>query len=148
MRDSWLRMHRTRNPIPPTFDSWPIQLGLNGDPWRVIVACRMLNRTTGDQVRPVLRMLLERWPTALDLAFSPVHEVEDIVRPLGLYRARSQDMVYASYAFLFDEWSHPTQLPGVGRYCYDALRIFCLGDETVEPEDKVLRSFLEAIRCA
>ncbi|OCF42893.1 hypothetical protein I317_03244 [Kwoniella heveanensis CBS 569] len=45
-----------------------IQERLRYDPWKMLVATSLLNKTTGRAARPVLEILLQRWPSARELA--------------------------------------------------------------------------------
>lgn len=40
------RLHRERNRIPPRFDLLPVQVGLAGDPWRVLIATQIDTAST------------------------------------------------------------------------------------------------------
>lgn len=71
---------------PPPSPYSLIQESIYEDPWRVLVACMLLNRTSGRQVRTVVWTLLEAFPTPWVLAQAPVARVEGIVRVLGIYK--------------------------------------------------------------
>jgi len=39
------------------------------DPWKVLIAVTLLNKTAGKLAIPVFWRIMKRWPTALDLAY-------------------------------------------------------------------------------
>lgn len=141
-----LQLHRTRCRRIATFDQRPLQLGLGGDPWKVILACQLLNRTRGTQARPALAELLRRWPSPRKLARAAVEDVEETIRGLGLQRRRAARLIDLARAWVHKTWTHPGELPGVGQYTLDALRIFCLDDLEVDPQDRVLAAYLATCR--
>lgn len=65
------------------------QEDLRSDPFWMLVACILINRTHWRQVRPVLERLRERCQDAKGLLRAPLEEILEIVRPLGLYNRRT-----------------------------------------------------------
>src|SRR5437588_12316627 len=60
------------------------------DPFKTLVAEMMLQRTRSDQVTPVYRKFLCRYPTVSELANAATDEVREILHPLGLaFRANT-----------------------------------------------------------
>ena len=72
------------------------------------------------------------------------HQVEMLIRPLGLHRRRARTLIDFSVAFLKGAWRRPEELPGIGQYGADAFAIFCEGRwrETV-PHDHALLWYTE-----
>lgn len=58
--------------------------------WAVLIACALLNKTHGRQVRPMVEELLTRWPTPAAMRAADEGELIEILRPLGLYRRRAR----------------------------------------------------------
>ncbi|CAK5280576.1 unnamed protein product [Mycena citricolor] len=142
------------------------------NPWKLLVAVTLLNKTAGKLAIPVFDKILSRWPTPWLLSQAPEDELVDLLRPLGTYNVRTKRLVDLSRAYLKDPPSihdertsrahsphvsprkrrkyQPTaisHLPGTGAYALDSYRIFCLGmflDEWKEvyPLDKELIKFL------
>ncbi|EFJ45791.1 hypothetical protein VOLCADRAFT_35340, partial [Volvox carteri f. nagariensis] len=128
--------------IPPASPWGLIEEVLYDNPWRLLVACILLNKTTGRQVRQVLGPLWRSYPTPEAMAAADPRVVEDILRPLGLQVRRAERLVRFSEEFLSRQWTCPTQLYGVGRYAADAYLIFCKGRwREVQPADKDLRRY-------
>src|SRR5689334_5676449 len=95
-----------------------IQEELRGQPWRLLVACVMLNLTNIKQVRPIIAGFFERWPTPEAAGNADARDIAEHIRTLGLYNRRAQSIVKLSRAF-GGRWSNVDDLPGVGKYAAD-----------------------------
>jgi methyl-CpG-binding domain protein 4 len=115
-----------------------------GDPWRVIVASVLLNRTSHLAVRPILMELFEKWPSPSALGRADVEDLAALLRPLGLHRRRARILRAASWSWEHVPWTDARDLPGVGPYVADAVGIFCFGHREMESSDHVLRRYLDA----
>ncbi|GLI71770.1 hypothetical protein VaNZ11_017094 [Volvox africanus] len=89
--------------IPPASPWGLIEEVLYDNPWRLLVACILLNRTTGRQVRQVIGPLWRAYPTAEAMAIADPRVVQDIVRPLGLHAVRAARLVRFSQEFISKE---------------------------------------------
>jgi A/G-specific adenine glycosylase len=56
------------------------------DPFRILVAEVLLQRSRGKTVAKVYERLFKRWPTPLALSRARASSIEDVIRPLGLTR--------------------------------------------------------------
>lgn len=114
------------------------------NPWRMLVCCILLNRTSRAQVDGVRDLLFLQWPTPEDMAFANENELTQVLRPLGLYNKRSSVLKKMSLEWLegFDDVS---ELTGVGAYAVASWKIFQEGDTSVETDDKELLSYLDSI---
>ncbi len=59
------------------------------DPFRILVAEVLLQRSRGSTVTRVYRELFRRWPDAASLGRARVRTIENVIRPLGLVRRAS-----------------------------------------------------------
>ena len=91
------------------------------DPWKVLIAVRLLNVTTGKAAIPVFCKIISRWPTPQDLVRgglchrvyliyqtdikvpAPQDELVELLRPLGLYNKRARWLKDVSERFLEDQ---------------------------------------------
>ena len=97
-------------------------LQYEGEPWRLLVMGRLSAQCTDARVNIVCRDLFARVPTPKDMAEAPIEEIEDIVRPCGLYRTKARNIKDAC-ALLVDRYDGvlPDDMdtlltfPGVGR---------------------------------
>lgn len=124
-------------------------------PWRVIVSCALLNRTTGQQAHRAAGELFQCWPDPTHWGFDFFSEFrrEDgwadaqeeylrrILTPLGFVNRRTDllhDMTVDYLAGI-----HPADCRGVGQYARDALALFCENRLDVTPDDGHLIPYVE-----
>ena len=143
---------RTRLPVgwhPPRSPYSLIEEWLWNQPWRMLIACILLNKTTAKQLlnNQVLQRVIDRWPSPGEMARADVDELQALIQPLGLHRNRSRSLVRFSTEYLANDWDYPIALHGIGKYADDAYRIFCLGEwQTCKPADKQLKKYVCWIR--
>lgn len=97
-------------------------LEYGGDGWRLLVMARLSAQCTDARVNLVSRELFGRFPTAQDMADADLCEIEELVKPCGLYRMKAANIKDAS-RMLIDEMGGELprdmdgllRLPGVGR---------------------------------
>ncbi len=116
---------------------------VDGDPWRLLVACILQNKTPGPRAEAAFFALLREYPSAEALAAADVASLEARLRPLGLWRRRARTLVALSRRFVEGGWTDPRELPGVGRYAHDSYDIFVNGHLDLEPTDRFLQRYLE-----
>jgi A/G-specific adenine glycosylase len=94
------------------------------DPFHVLVAEVLLQRSRGKTVAKVFEQLVARWPDAEALSHARVDSIRSVIRPLGLVRRAATLKELA--AAIVELGSVPTtvdglmELPGVGRYAASA----------------------------
>ncbi|CEL53206.1 Methyl-CpG-binding domain protein 4 OS=Mus musculus GN=Mbd4 PE=1 SV=1 [Rhizoctonia solani AG-1 IB] len=123
------------------------------DPWKVIVATTLLNKTNGKVAVPVFWELIERWPTPVALSQAAAPILTDLLRPLGTQSMRTSRLIRLSNTYVMHppnllaqpvstsgtmQFSPPTakeyraiqqktsiaHLPFTGPYAIDSFRIF------------------------
>ena len=97
-------------------------LEYHGDPWKLLVAARLSAQCTDERVNIVCGPLFRRFPDAKAMAEGEISEIEDIVRPCGLFRTKARSIKEASAMVLEkyngrvpDNMEDLLSLPGVGR---------------------------------
>ena len=92
------------------------------DPWRLLVAARLSAQCTDERVNIVCVPLFERFPTAESVTKGTIAEIEEIVRPCGLFRTKAKSifdmsrMICEEYnGRVPDTMEDLLRLPGVGR---------------------------------
>lgn len=68
-------------------------LEYGGEPWRLLVMARLSAQCTDARVNIVCRELFGKYPTVEELAYADITDVEDLVKPCGLYRMKAADIV-------------------------------------------------------
>ena len=111
-------------------------LEYGGDPWRLLVMGRLSAQCTDARVNIVCRELFSRFPDCNSMADGELSEIEDIVRPCGLYHTKAQSIKEASImlrdefgGILPDNMDDLLRFPGVGRKIANLL----LGDIYKKP---------------
>ena len=93
-----------------------------GVAWRLLVMARLSAQCTDARVNIVCRELFKKYPTLDSLASAPLADIEDIVRPCGLFRTKA-DSIKRACIMLRDDFAGVVpdnmedllSLPGVGR---------------------------------
>lgn len=101
------------------------------DPWRVLVAEVLLQRSRGKTVAKVYQELFRRWPDAAALSRAREHSIATVIRPLGLVR-RAGGLKALAREVLRQGRVPSTldgllALPGVGRYAANATLVVAFG---------------------
>lgn len=125
---------------PPASPYGLLEEQLYEDPWRVLVACLLLNKTSATMVRRVIWRLFRHFPGAAAVAEADVAAIGAIVDCLGLQGTRAATLRKFSRDYLSKEWLNPQELHGVGKYGADAYFMFCRHDtwRLLQPTDKDL----------
>ena len=104
-------------------------LEYGGEPWKLLVMGRLSAQCTDARVNIVCRDLFDRFPTPKALADAPLSEIENIVRPCGLYHTKAQNLKDACRMLVEDYGGTlPSDMetlllfPGVGRKIANLLR--------------------------
>jgi methyl-CpG-binding domain protein 4 len=132
---------------PPRSPHNLIQEGLWPDAWRILIACLMLNLTTRKQVDGVIYDFFRRWPSPDALVTAEVTEIETLIKPLGMWKKRSQTLIRFSREYMAGGWKTAADLHGCGKYADDCWRIFCVGDwRSVSPNDHALNRYHDFLK--
>ncbi|KAK4966533.1 hypothetical protein LTR28_003241 [Elasticomyces elasticus] len=70
-----------------------IQEELASDPFRLLIAVTLLNKTTGRAAVPVFRELMETYPTPSDLAGAEHEDVSQMIYHLGFQNQRAEKLI-------------------------------------------------------
>ncbi|MBR3424411.1 MAG: endonuclease III [Clostridia bacterium] len=97
-------------------------LEYGGDPWRLLVAARLSAQCTDERVNIVCRPLFERFPDPVSAMGCDIAELEEIIKPCGLFRMKAKNIRDAS-RMIVDDFGGKVpdtmegllSLPGVGR---------------------------------
>lgn len=121
-------------------------LRYGGDPWRLLVMGRLSAQCTDARVNEVSVGLFARYPTAAAMAEADPAELEDLVRPCGLFRTKARDLIAASRmlceeygGILPGDMESLLRLPGVGRKIANLLLGDIFGDGGVVADTHCIR---------
>lgn len=111
-------------------------LNYGGDPWKLAVMARLSAQCTDARVNIVCDELFKKYPTAQAMANADIWELEEAVKPCGLYRVKASNIKEMS-AIIASRYSGEVpsdmdellSLPGVGRKIANLIRgdLFGLG---------------------
>ena len=97
-------------------------LEYEGDPWRLLVMARLSAQCTDARVNIVCRDLFEKFPDCAAMAAGDLAQIEEIVKPCGLFRGKAKSIKEASEKInsehggkIPDTMEELLSLPGVGR---------------------------------
>ena len=96
-------------------------LHYGGDPWKLLVMGRLSAQCTDARVNIVCEELFRKYPNAEAMANGDITDIENIVKPCGLYRMKADNIREASRMLLTDfggelpdNMEDLLKLPGVG----------------------------------
>lgn len=125
--------------IPPRSPFCLIQEDLWPNKWKMLVSCVLLNRTTRKQVEKILPQLFSMCPTPKDMAHCDPDLLASVISPLGLKNRRAVTLINLSKSFLMSNWTHASELPGIGEYGSAVWDIFVLNKMPLQaPNDHAL----------
>ncbi len=121
-------------------------LKYGGDPWKLLVMGRLSAQCTDARVNEVSVELFKKYPTPEAMAESDVSELEELVRPCGLYRMKAANIRDASKMLveefggvLPDNMDELLKFPGVGRKIANLLIGDVFGGEAVVCDTHCIR---------
>ena len=104
-------------------------LEFNGDPFRLAVMARLSAQCTDARVNIVSHDLFKKYPNAHDMAEADITELENLIKPCGLYRTKAKSLKEMSVSL---EEKHGGKIPsdmesllalsGVGRKIANLIR--------------------------
>ncbi|MDO4665611.1 MAG: endonuclease III [Actinomycetaceae bacterium] len=107
-------------------------------PFELLVATVLSAQTTDARVNTVTPQLFNKFPTPAKMAVADVSELEDIVRPLGLFRRRAAALQKLAELLVENFGGQVpktikalTSLPGVGRKTANVVRGNCFGESAI-----------------
>ena len=105
-----------------TYPDAECSLVYDGDPWRLLVASRLSAQCTDERVNIVCVPLFRRFPDARSVLEGTVSEIEEMIRPCGLFRTKAKSIFDMSRMIcedfngrVPDNMDDLLKLPGVGR---------------------------------
>lgn len=121
-------------------------LEYGGDPWKLLVMGRLSAQCTDARVNEVSRDLFSRFPNAEKMAEGDIEEIEDLVKPCGLYRMKAKNIKDASRMLMDDfggelpsDMDSLLKFPGVGRKIANLLIGDIFGGEAIVCDTHCIR---------
>lgn len=99
------------------------------DSWKLLIMARLSAQCTDERVNIVCRELFERYKTVEEVAECDIVELENIIRPCGLFRTKAASIKESCRLLVRDyggivpeDMDELLKLPGVGRKIANLLR--------------------------
>lgn len=115
-------------------------------PWETVLFTALTARSRDDQVEPVFRRLMARYPTPAALAKASVTDVAHVIRTIGLYRSKARNAVAMARAvtgrhggIVPREFDALVALPGVGRKTASCVMVYAFGVPAIAVDTHVHR---------
>jgi A/G-specific adenine glycosylase len=115
------------------------------EPYAILVAELLLQKTAAATVAPIFQELLDRYPTLADLAAAPAGEITSLLQPLGLF-SRTEKLLEAVQVLLENyngeipsTEAELLQLPGVGKYIARSVCAHAFGQPAAVLDVNVVR---------
>jgi methyl-CpG-binding domain protein 4 len=119
-----------------------IQEDLLDNPWKMTVACILLNQTTNQQVRKILYPLFDFLKSPANTAELSPSQIYPFVKSTGFGNLKSERIIKMSQKWI-SGFERVQELPGVGKYATESWQIFVEGRKDFVPSDKKLKMYLE-----
>lgn len=118
----------------------------NSDPWRLLVAARLSAQCTDERVNIVCVPLFEKFPDVYAFAEAETAEIEEIIRPCGLYHTKAQSISDSAKIVIQkhggkvpDTMEELLELPGVGRKIANLVLGDCFGKPGIVADTHCIR---------
>ena len=117
-----------------------------GDPFRLLVMARLSAQCTDKRVNEVSKTLFEKYPDVYAMAEAERSELEEIIRPCGLFRtkaesilAMSRDIIDKHEGKVPGTYEGLIALPGVGMKIANLMLGDVFGESRVVPDTHCIR---------
>lgn len=141
-------LHLERRHHATRYDADILQVGMYGDPWRVVLASLLLQQTTRRQAQKGLANLLDTFPDPERLGKAHIDDVAQCVHPCGLQRRRAPAIIDFSQELVAGEIDLEACI-GIGRYVCECVAVFCFDDDKfLYCGDWVLEKYAAIMRIA
>ena len=114
--------------------------------FQLLIAVVLSAQTTDEKVNKVTNILFKKYPNAKSLAIAEKSDVEQIIKPIGLYRNKAKNIIEIS-KILVDKYNGKVlnnremlqSLPGVGRKTCNVVLNNCFDEPTFAVDTHVSR---------
>ena len=127
---------RTDEVLAELYPTAECALEWGGEPWKLLIMARLSAQCTDKKVNDVSKKLFALYPTPEAVASAAVEDIEEIIRPCGLYRMKAKNICECMRILtekyggeLVSDMDTLLSFPGVGRKIANLLRgdIFGIG---------------------
>jgi len=108
------------------FEAQPIESGMLGCPWRILICSVVRFNAVQDTARSSIANILDRWPCPERLAKAKGDKVYEFTMPLNMGFRRARRIIKLSRAWLGDEWDTVLDLPAISKLALTSLERYYL----------------------
>ena len=119
---------------------------VHDNPFQLLIAVVLSAQTTDKSVNKVTPILFSRYPDAASLASANQEELEEILKPIGMYRTKAKNIIALSRMLVEEhegrvpgDYGQLTQLPGVGRKTANVVLAVGFGEPRIAVDTHVFR---------
>nr|MDO8111283.1 endonuclease III [Candidatus Sigynarchaeota archaeon] len=126
----------------------PVELAseVDSDPFKTLIRTILSARSKDEQTIKVSNALFEHYDTAEKLAAAPPERVEEIIKPIGFYRAKTRSIMGAA-KMVIDQYGGKVpssykellELPGVGPKVANCVLVYAFGIPAIPVDTHVHR---------
>ena len=123
------------------------------DPYTVLISEILLKKTRAETVDKLLPDFLKRFPSIESIKDKPKRELQQALKPFGLFRQRSEHLKkLAKYIEKYNNYKIPDQkevlleIPGIGDYTASAVMCFAFGKKMPIIDTNTARIFSRIYR--
>jgi len=116
------------------------------EPYAVLIAEVLLRKTDAPKVLAVYEGFLTRYPNFEEVASAPVKELIEVLKPLGLYRRRANELKGLAKSIVKEHKGRLPRskkelikLPGVGNYIANAVLCFAFNEDVPLLDSNIIR---------
>ena len=114
--------------------------------FQLLIAVILSAQTTDEKVNKVTKVLYSKYPDAKTLANADINEVEEIIKPIGLFRNKAKNIIAVS-SILVEKYGGKVpnsrqdleSLPGVGRKTANIILNNCFNEPAFAVDTHVTR---------
>ena len=92
--------------------------------WQHMVGVICLNQTGRKQVKAVLHLLFDKYPTPELFLLADFNKVQEMISPLGMKNVRTKRLFRMTQDFMNWDGKDASDLYGIGKYGSDSYEIF------------------------
>lgn len=117
------------------------------EPFKILIAEFLLQKTDVEKVKPVYKKFIYRWPSPQLLSKARISSISKIIQPLGLkYKASrlksTAKVIVEKFSGKIPEVNDKLlELPGVGRYIASAVECFAFNKPKAVLDTNIIRIF-------
>lgn len=119
---------------------------VHDNPFQLLIAVVLSAQTTDKSVNKVTPILFSRYPDAASLASANQEELEEILKPIGMYRTKAKNIVALSRMLVEEhegqvpgDYEQLIKLPGVGRKTANVVLAVGFGEPRIAVDTHVFR---------